>query len=210
MSLTFYTAVVPSSKPVADRKYHHGDLRAALVQATTDIVSEAGLGAFSVAAAARRAGVSSGAPFRHFADAEALLVAAAVTVSELMTVEYEKALASQSDPVEQLAALAAAYVRFAARHGAVFDLVFAPSLRGSRDDDLVKARRQLPDLVLPVVREVTPNVRTALELMEAHIALSHGYAVLLRDGFVDDANPQADATADRCAEAARRLIRSYL
>src|SRR5215467_12607566 len=57
--------------------YHHGDLRAALIRAGLAILAEEGVQALTLRAAARRAGVSHNAPYRHFADKEALLAAIA-------------------------------------------------------------------------------------------------------------------------------------
>src|SRR5215472_8900990 len=65
------------STPAGRRPYHHGDLRQALVRSALEILSEAGVGGLSLRAAARRARVSAMAPYRHFADKEALLAAVA-------------------------------------------------------------------------------------------------------------------------------------
>ena len=62
-----------SSKAEAS-SYHHGDLRNALLEAARTILEEEGLAALSLRAVARRAGVSHAAPYRHFANHEALLV----------------------------------------------------------------------------------------------------------------------------------------
>src|SRR3954471_13040068 len=78
--------------------YHHGDLRAALVTAALELVAENGVAGLSVAEAARRAGVSSAAPYRHFASRSALLSAAASAagrrLSEQMQEGVEKVRAS--------------------------------------------------------------------------------------------------------------------
>jgi len=65
------------STPAGRRPYHHGDLRQALVRSALEILSEGGVGDLSLRAAARRARVSAMAPYRHFADKEALLAAVA-------------------------------------------------------------------------------------------------------------------------------------
>src|SRR3954454_18060396 len=103
--------------------YHHGDLRAALVDAALELVAQKGVAGLSVAEAARLAGVSSAAPYRHFASRTALLSAAATVarrqLSEQMAAAGEE-LAARSprdgDPVtvavEPLASLAAVYVRY--------------------------------------------------------------------------------------------------
>ncbi len=60
------------------RGYHHGNLREALVEAALVLIAEGGPASFTIAEAARRAGVSPGAPYRHFRDAEALLAEVAL------------------------------------------------------------------------------------------------------------------------------------
>ena len=68
----------PARRPRRDRHgYHHGDLRRVLVAEALQLAAEGGLDAVNIREAARRAGVSPGAPFRHFADRQALLTAVA-------------------------------------------------------------------------------------------------------------------------------------
>ncbi|MDP2331873.1 MAG: helix-turn-helix domain-containing protein, partial [Reyranella sp.] len=62
-----------SWKKRAERAYHHGNLREALIQAARELIKEKGPGGFTFADAARSAGVSPAAPYRHFRDREALL-----------------------------------------------------------------------------------------------------------------------------------------
>ncbi|HRC65946.1 MAG TPA: helix-turn-helix domain-containing protein, partial [Dermatophilaceae bacterium] len=61
--------------------YHHGDLRQALISAAVDLISAKGVAGLSVAEAARKAGVSGAAPYRHFASRTALLSAAATALA---------------------------------------------------------------------------------------------------------------------------------
>src|SRR5579863_903664 len=63
--------------PPAARPYHHGDLRRVLIDAASQLAEEGGAEAVSVREAARRAGVSPGAPFRHFPSRDALMLAVA-------------------------------------------------------------------------------------------------------------------------------------
>src|SRR6516162_6457383 len=65
------------STATQERSYHHGDLRQALIRSALEILSETGVGGLTLRAAARRARVSAMAPYRHFADKEALLAAVA-------------------------------------------------------------------------------------------------------------------------------------
>src|ERR671912_280040 len=80
--------------PVGRRAtYHHGDLRAALVAAALELVAEKGVAGLSVAEAARRAGVSSAAPYRHFAGRSALLSAAATAAGRELSEQMARAAA---------------------------------------------------------------------------------------------------------------------
>ena len=72
--------------------YHHGDLRAALVGAARELVAEKGVAGLSVAEAARRAGVSAAAPYRHFEGRAALLSAAATDAGRQLRAEMQAAL----------------------------------------------------------------------------------------------------------------------
>jgi AcrR family transcriptional regulator len=99
------------------KPYHHGDLRAALIQAGLAILAEEGAQALTLRAAARRAGVSHSAPYRHFADKEALLAAIAEEGFAQLADRLEQARgnAGQS-PRAQLEDAGWAYVHFAVTH----------------------------------------------------------------------------------------------
>src|SRR5690606_11883207 len=97
--------------------YHHGSLREALVDAAVDVVVESGIDAVSLRDLARRAGVSSGAPSRHFADKDAVLSAVPARGFQ----RFDQSLArvaklhASSPPLEAVQQLGVAYVRFAAK-----------------------------------------------------------------------------------------------
>src|SRR6266513_794447 len=77
----------------APKPYHHGDLRRVLIDAALQLVGEGGAEAVSVREAARRAGVSPGAPFRHFPSRVALMTAVAEEAQRRFRAEIETALA---------------------------------------------------------------------------------------------------------------------
>ena len=83
-----------------ERNYHHGDLRAALLIAARSIVEEQGAEAFTLREAARRAGVSHGAPAHHFGDKTGLLtaLAAQVVLERVEQVEAAKLAAASNSP----------------------------------------------------------------------------------------------------------------
>jgi len=107
--------------------YHHGDLRAAVLTAAGKLIEKEGLAGLSVREAARRAGVSHNAPYRHFPDRDALLAALA---TEGFT-RLGKALEGRSGRE-----LGEAYVRFALAHPQRFRLMFGGQLALDRYPEL--------------------------------------------------------------------------
>ena len=96
-----------------------------MVEATVALVQELGPEQVSVREAARRAGVSSGAPFRHFPNRAALLTAAAEEAMRRFLAEIETAMATVAaeDPLVRLSALALAYLRWAVRNPTLFEIL---------------------------------------------------------------------------------------
>ena len=109
----------------APKSYHHGDLRRVLIDAALKLVEEGGPAAVSVREAARRAGVSAGAPFRHFASRDALMTAVAEEAQRLFRMEIEAALvaAPAGDPLSQFRNFGLAYLRWAMRNPAYFEII---------------------------------------------------------------------------------------
>ena len=93
-----------TARPVAAKPYHHGDLRRVLIEAALQLVEEGGADAVSVREAARRAGVSPGAPFRHFPSRDALMNAVAEEAQARFRAEIDRALAAApaGDPLGPL------------------------------------------------------------------------------------------------------------
>lgn len=96
------------------KAYHHGDLRHALIEAGIELLSEVGAAALDLRKVARRAGVSHAAPYRHFADKQALVAAINQRGFELLAEQIKTGLAAVPDnATERLQAIAVAYVSFA-------------------------------------------------------------------------------------------------
>ncbi len=184
--------------------YHHGDLPAALVDATLELIAEQGTRGFSVVEVARRTGVSTSAPYRHFADRDELLAAAAVRGYEELRRRFEIALTSATQPADQLAAVAAAYVRFAAERSAMFDVLFGAGLDKTRYPSLQEAATETLTLVADVAARLAPDgdPERALQLVWAIASVAHGHAALQLDG--DD---PVTAVEERAAAATRALLR---
>lgn len=116
---------------VATKKdsYHHGDLREALLQASLELIDDGGVQALSLRKAARKAGVSSGAPYHHFGSRQELLAALATEGFRLLGEHMDEASEAAPDaPMDQLEACGRSYVRFAREHTAYFRVMFRPEL----------------------------------------------------------------------------------
>ena len=112
------------------RPYHHGKLKEALVEAALGLAEEVGVEGVTVREAARRAGVSPAAPFRHFPDREALLTAVATEALRRFRLEIDAALqeAKPGDPLGRFRALGLAYIRWSLRNPAHFQIISTGSL----------------------------------------------------------------------------------
>ncbi len=111
-----------------NRRYHHGDLRNALIVAAAELIEEGGCDDFALVDAARRAGVSSAAPYRHFRDREDLLQAVVELASWELSCRTRKVLAEHPrGSRECILALGKCYVSFVTDHGAFYDLLWGDS-----------------------------------------------------------------------------------
>lgn len=185
---------------------HHGDLRNALEEAALALVSERGPHGFTLAEACRRAGVSVSAPYKHFADRDALLVSLAEKGYREQHRRFSAAVSSSEDPTEQLAAFAGAYVRFAAEERALFDITFSAGLDKSRHPELVAAGTALFDTLMPIASRIDPDQSAAFDLLVRVASAAHGLALFLQQGiFGADQQPLA-TTEERAARTARAVV----
>ena len=168
-------------------RYHHGDLRAALLRAAEDELVERGADGFSLRGVARRVGVSHAAPAHHFADTGALLAAlAAEGFRRFLATQRARQARAAADPRAQLLAAGAGYIEFAASHPALFRLMFA-SDRPHRDDpDLTQAACAAFDhLAVCVAATGAPGTPPARADLVAAWAMAHGLADLMNAGQLD-------------------------
>jgi AcrR family transcriptional regulator len=181
--------------------YHHGDLRVALVRAAMGVLEESGETALSLRAVARRAGVSPAAPYRHYADREALVSAVAAVGYRELAGRLAAAHPSPSTP-DQLARVATAYVQFALERPALFRIMFTEPC--DRDnDERIAATAIVSQYVRSIVERTFPH-GDAEALATAIWALVHGLAFLYLDGKLDAASPTL--VAERITAAIRALL----
>jgi AcrR family transcriptional regulator len=184
--------------------YHHGDLRRALLDAALDMVRTDGAAQLSLREVARRAGVSHAAPYRHFADKEALLAAVAEEGFRGLHDAMAKAAAASPGPVEALQATGRAYVAFALDRPAHFKVMFASDRARPYPELDAAAACAFGVLVSTLQRGVDAGAlvqRPAAELAIPAWSIVHGVAHLLLDGHLAGAG-----TSDELA----RLVTTHL
>ncbi|MEM7269181.1 MAG: TetR/AcrR family transcriptional regulator [Pseudomonadota bacterium] len=121
------------------KTYHHGDLRAALLSAAEEELTEKGREAFSLRSVARRAGVSHAAPAHHFGDVTGLLTALAASGYERFLATQKARQAKAEDaPREQMIQSGLGYIDFALAHPALFRLMFGSKWPEGTNDELMQ------------------------------------------------------------------------
>jgi AcrR family transcriptional regulator len=170
------------------RGYHHGNLREALIRAALELIAEKGPGGLTFAEAARAAGVSSAAPYRHFRDRDALLADVARRGFELFEAELVRGWADGApDPLAAFVRMGRTYLAFARAEPAYYSAMFEAGVPLDADPEL----RQAADRAFGALRGASeavcallPKERRPPSLMMAlHVwALSHGVAALFARG----------------------------
>ena len=168
-------------------RYHHGDLKNALIQAGSQILVEEGMGALSLRKVASRAGVSHSAPYAHFSDKQAL-VAAISTEGFRQLFEHMKAAAEAnlSDPASMLVEVAYAYLSFALDSPAFFKVMFSGILEHEKaHPEFVAMSKKNFELLVELVEQGQtagvlrkgPPDRMAVSIW----SMVHGFTALMID-----------------------------
>ena len=170
------------------RGYHHGNLREALIRAALELIAEKGPGGFTFADAARWAGVSSAAPYRHFRDREALMADVARRGFERFEAELARAWnGGRPDPLTAFQNLGRAYLGFARTDASYYSAMFEAGLAPDAEPEL----QQASDRAFAILRQASEAVCALLPkeerppalMMSLHVwALSHGIASLFARG----------------------------
>ena len=162
------------------RRYHHGDLRHALLDAALALLADDGANALTLRKIAKRAGVSHAAPAHHFGDLDGLLDALATLGYERLAASMRRERAGHDDPQDRLEAIGVGYVAFAVDEPELFAITFRRPPERYANVGLVTAARQsyaeLEDAVAGVLPHAGETVRA--ETRTALWSLVHGYAAL--------------------------------
>lgn len=174
-------------KPGAATKragYHHGALRQALLEATEALLREEGVEAFTLRECARRAGVSHGAPAHHFGDARGLLSEfSAVSFEQLDAAMRAHRARSTEEPFAQFLATGCAYVEYATRNVARFQLMFRSDRLDFANERLAAAGSAVFGQLEETVATLSPGLDDAARRMRVAAAwsMAHGVATLSID-----------------------------
>jgi AcrR family transcriptional regulator len=191
-------------------RYHHGDLKAALVEGAIELIAERGVRGFSLAELSRRLGVTVAAPYRHFADRDELLAAVAVRALHAFADALAAGGGDGDPPEQQLAAMARSYVRFAAEQRPLFDVVYATDLDKSRYPELGPAYQRVEEPFSSCVAGLCPDdPEAAAALEDALEASARGHAALLLEGSYGEGPEAIDRAAARAARATLALIEGF-
>ena len=191
----------------AERGYHHGNLKEALLQAALDLIGQKGPAGFTFADAARMAGVSPAAPYRHFRDRDELIASIAQRGFE----QFETALTQAWDDgrpetVSAFERVGRAYLKFARDEPAFYSAMFESGLPVDSNPTLMAASERAFAIIRAAAERLAAlapagTPRPPAMMMALHIwSMSHGVASLFGRG--DAARRKLPMSPDDLLEAA--------
>jgi AcrR family transcriptional regulator len=181
---------------IPKRAYHHGNLRAALVQAALHAIAEHGPDGFTLRDVARRAGVSPAAPYRHFHDKDELFAAVAAECSDQLSQMVTAAVAEApaDDPLAQFRQVGIACVEFAVAHPEHFRALSLPGVMArlpAEQQQGLEAWQQNQRRALAAAQEAGAIGKMPLDqLVLAAGALVHGLSHMIVEGQLGEVSPE--------------------
>ena len=185
------------SKPDKCNSYHHGNLRNALIVAAAELIEENGSIDFAMIDAARRAGVSSAAPYRHFKDKDALVDGVAQLAFFALRETMEAVMDEHANKDEDcIIAQGKAYLSFQIRHPQFYDLMWGDyglrAVDAENDDMKTSGFYLLVNTVQEWCDSLSLADHNALELSVKLWAIAHGLACLAMNHHVEKFMPEAN------------------
>ncbi len=180
---------------MAKRGYHHGNLRHALIGAALTLISEKGPNGFTLSEAAKQAGVTPAAVYRHFAGRDDLVAEIALQGFEIFADLMEYAFQTgQPSALASFEATGRAYLAFARRHPGHYVAMFESGISVNRSPELAMVSGRAFDVLEKAATELSMNIppdrRPPPQMVSAHIwAMSHGVVELFGRGAPGTKSP---------------------
>jgi AcrR family transcriptional regulator len=194
-----------AAQALSKGRYHHGDLRRAVLDGALTSIAADGPAALSLRDVARRAGVSHAAPAHHFGDKAGVLTAIAAEGYTLLAAALREALA---DCGGDLMRGGIAYIRFAFEHRAHFEVMFRPELYRPDNQAVATARQAAAEILFGAVRDTLGDA-TDEEVWGGVVAVwsfTHGFATLtLNSNFAPERNDDVETAVHTAGVAVMRL-----
>ncbi len=188
-----------STGPASRTAYHHGNLREVLVEAAIELIALEGVEKLSVREAAKRAGVSPGAPFRHFATKTALLTAVAEQSTQRLRAQIETALADSADapPLVRFGAIGHAYLAWARDNAPHFRVISERRLIDYDGSERIRADNEAIRQHMATLFAEAFGTKSGFDAAYAQIAaraLVYGLARMAIDGHFPEWNLSSGPT----------------
>ena len=201
---------------MAKKAYHHGDLRAALVRAGTELLRDRGAAGLSLREVAKAAGVSHAAPYRHFADKQQLLAAVAAAGFDRLQAAMARAAADHpDDPRAQLYAAGDAYIELARAAPDTMHLMFGgivdpKQIRGELGQVAQNAFAALVDIVARNQKAGVIVEGDTVELALCAWSIVHGLGMLVAGGQLGSLYRTDAERSDAVARVVDRALHGLL
>ena len=183
-------------KKASEPKYHHGDLRRAIMDAALQFIDESGVQNLSLREIARKIGVTTAAPYHHFKDRRALLIQIAIHGYGQLRDVLESARISAKGLQEELPAESRAYMRFAQQHAALYSVMFSSELANHGCVELKTVADSCFALVCASVAKIAKL--EAQKIAEASLcvwSMIHGLIVLDQNKMLQEARAEQERMA---------------
>ncbi|XDA96725.1 TetR/AcrR family transcriptional regulator [Sulfitobacter sp. LCG007] len=180
---------------MAKRGYHHGNLRQALIDAALKLIEQKGPTGFTLSEAAKQAGVTPAAVYRHFEGRDDLIAEAAREGYGIFSERMEHAYQSgQPSALAAFEATGRAYLAFAREHPGYYISMFESGISVNRTPELAAAALRANDVLEKAARDLSQHIpeakRPPASMFSAHIwALSHGVVELFARNSPGRASP---------------------
>jgi len=210
------TSIPKTSVPKTDdrpKPYHHGNLVEALIAATVELIEERGVENLSVREAAKRAGVSPGAPFRHFRSKTALLTAVAEQAMDRLTQAVAKAVSEvgSEDPAAAFEAIGQGYLEWALANPTHFQIISSRTLIDFEASSSLRDQNgAIRETMVELLTKVRNQGRLAPDVDLDHLVLAarayvYGLARMAIDGHFPEWHPSEPPPT-----AVRKALRLFM